>query len=139
MQNHIPKIKALHQAIETSLFTTKPGLPYSKIVKAFDLLARLIDDYPGESEDWVYIGESGCCSLDSMIVAGYWHFSHWHAGQASPEYAALSSLGMIFSPGMSSEPRRNDNEFGCYKALDAMARREAGKPVYSFCPFSLST
>jgi hypothetical protein len=137
MKNHIPKIKALHTAIYKSIFHRNPPLTYAKTVQALDLLARLISDYPGDNDDWIYIGESSYVSLDSLLVAAYWHLSQWHSGQWSDEYRALSAIGEIFSPGMSSEPSRGDSEYDCYKALDAMARREAGLPVYSFYPLVL--
>lgn len=132
MRNHIPKIRALHKAIESSLFHRVAPLNYAKVTQAIDLLARLVHDYPGETDDWLYIGEFGACSLDSLIVGAYWHFAQWHGGQSSPEYRALSALGDVFSPGMTSEPQRGDSEYDVYKALDFMARRAQGLPVYSF-------
>jgi hypothetical protein len=137
MRNHIPKIKALHRAIEKTLFYRNPPLTYAKTVQALNLLARLISDYPGDNDDWIYIGECSCISLDSLLVAAYWHLSHWYSGQWSDEYRALCAIGEIFSPGMSSEPVRGGSEYHCYKALDATARREAGLPVYSFYPLVL--
>jgi len=136
MINHIPKIKALHRAIEKTLFNRNPPLTYAKTVKALDLMARLIADYDGDNDDWIYIGEF-TCDIPTMLIAAYWHLSQWHGGQWSDEYRALCSIGEIFSPGMSSEPSRGDSEYDCYKALDAMARREAGLPVYSFYPLVL--
>jgi hypothetical protein len=137
MRNHIPKIKALHKVIYESIYHRNPPLSYAKTVKALDLMARLIADYDGDNDDWIYIGEFTCVSLDSLLVAAYWHLSHWHGGQWSDEYRALSAIGEIFSPGMTSEPVRGDSEYDCYKSLDAMARREAGLPVYSFYPLVL--
>jgi hypothetical protein len=136
MRNHIPKIKALHRAIEKTLFNRNPPLTYAKTVKALDLMARLIADYDGDNDDWIYIGEY-TCDMSTMLVAAYWHLSHWHSGQWSDEYRALCMIGQIFKPGMTSEPSRGDSEYDCYKGLDAMARREAGLPVYSFYPLVL--
>ena len=133
MRNHIPKIKALHTAIYKSIFFKKELLTYTKTIKALDLMSRLIADYDGDNDDWIYIGEF-TCAMDSMLIAAYWHLSHWHSGQWSDEYRALCSIGRVFSPGMSSEPVRGDSEYYTYQCLDEMARREAGLPVYSFYP-----
>lgn len=138
MRNHIPKIKALHKAIESALFHIGPQLPYSKVTQALDLLARLVHDYPDDSSDLWAIGEFSSASLDSLIVGAYWHFSQWHNGQGSPEYRALSSLGQVFKPGCTSAPSRGENEYDVFQALDAMARRAQGRPVYRFCPITLN-
>jgi hypothetical protein len=137
MKNHLPKIRALHSAIEKTLFTINPVFDYNRLTEAISLLARLIDDYPGESDELWNIGEFGHCSLDSLIVAAYWHYSNWHEGQSSDSYRALCNLGQVFKPGMSSEPKRGDNEFDCYVALNNMAKRANGKPVYSFAEITL--
>lgn len=74
--------------------------------EAIDLPEKVIElvDEIKEDEDeckW-YIGEGGECCLDDFIVGAYWAFTEWHGGQSSIEYQALSALGDIFSPGMSS-------------------------------------
>ena len=139
MRNHIPKIKALHRAIEASLFTIHPVFTYSRLVDAIDLLARLVHDCPMSDDGYEIwnIGEFGSCTVESLIVGAYWHFSQWHEGQWSPGYRALSSLGTVFSPGCSSAPQRGEPEFDTFKALDAMARRALGEPVYSFVEITL--
>lgn len=131
MNNHIPKIKALHTAIYKSIFFKEELLSYVKTVKALDLMARLIADYDGDNDDWIYIGEF-TCSMDSMLVAAYWHLSHWYSGQWSDEYRALCMIGQIFKPGMSNGPVRGDSEYYAYQCLDEMARRANGMPVYRF-------
>ena len=138
MRNHIPKLKALQAAIEASLFTIHPKFDYARLTDAIGLAARIVADYPGETEDWLYIGESGACSLDSLIVGAYWHFSQWHEGQSSPAYATLCSLGSVFSPGMTNGPEPQSSEFDVFKALDAMARHANGMPVYSFREIALA-
>ena len=132
MRNHIPKIKALHKAIESTLFTIHPKFDYNRLTDAIDLLARIVHDYPGDGDDIWYIGEHGCCPIDSLIVGAYWHYSEWYSGQWSPSYRALCNLGRVFSPGMSSEPRRGDSKYYTYQCLDAMARKANGMPVYRF-------
>jgi hypothetical protein len=61
-------------------------------------LCRAIKD---EDETNWSLGEFGECTLDSLLIGAYWALSEWHAGQSSPEYAALCAIGGIFSPGMS--------------------------------------
>jgi len=137
MKNHLPKIRALHSAIEKTLFTIEPIFTYNRLTQAIDLLARLVHDYPGESDELWAIGEFGHCSLDSLIVAAYWHYSNWHNGQSSDSYTALSALGQVFKPGMTSEPLRGDNEYDCCDQLNRMAKRANGLPVYSFAGITL--
>jgi hypothetical protein len=142
MQYHLPKIRALHRAIEKTLFTIQPVFTYNRLTQAIDLLARLVNDCPanpetGDNSQLWAIGEFGHCSLDSLIVAAYWHYSHWHEGQWSDEYRALSALSDVFKPGMTSGPERDDNEYDCYVALNNMAKRATGKPVYSFAEITL--
>ena len=137
MKNHIPKIKALHKAIEATLFTIHPVFAYPRLIDAIDLLARLVHDFPGDTEELLYIGEYSSVSVDNLIIAAYWHFSQWHEGQNSPSYRALCNLGKVFQPGCTSEPSRGDSEFECFQALDGLARRNAKLPVYRFYPIEI--
>jgi hypothetical protein len=134
MQNHIPKIRALHRAIESNLFhrNPEPRLSYYRLTHAIDLLSRIVHDYPGESDCIWSIGEAGSCTVDSLIVGAYWHFTEWHAGQNSDGYRALSNLGSVFSPGRTSGPEPDTTEDDVYRALDAIARKSYGMPVYRF-------
>ena len=138
MKNHIPKLKALHAAIEATLFTIHPKFDYSRLTNAIGLAARIVADYPGETEGWLYIGEFGHCRMDSLLVGAYWHFSQWHDGQYSPAYATLCSLGSVFDPGMTQGPKPQSSELDVFKALDAMARRANRMPVYSFREISIT-
>ena len=138
MQNHIPKLKALHAAIEATLFTIHPKFDYARLTHAIGLAARIVADYPGDNDDWLYIGEFGACGLDDLIVGAYWHFSQWYEGQSSPSYATLCALGSVFSPGMTQGPEPQSSELDVFKALDAMARRANGMPVYSFREIALA-
>jgi hypothetical protein len=137
VQNHLPKIRALHSAIEKTLFSIEPPFSYNRLTQAISLLVRLIDDYEGETNEIWAIGSYSACSIDSLIVAAYWHYSHWHEDQSSDSYRALSALGSVFNPGMTSEPSRGDNEYDCYAALNTMVKRENGLPVYSFAEITL--
>jgi hypothetical protein len=133
----LPKIKALHAAIEKSLFRIDGRWDYIAATNAITMMAMLIDSYSGETEDWLYIGESGYTSVDSLIVGAYWHYSNWHNGQGSASYRCLSALGRIFKPGMTSQPQRDDPEWDCYDQLNRMAKRHHGKPIYDFVPIAI--
>lgn len=70
-------------------------------------LIDLVDAYMTGNEqydEFVFdrIGEFTAAPLGDMIVGAYWALTEWHAGQSSPEYAAMCALGRIFKPGMSS-------------------------------------
>lgn len=134
MNNHIPKIKALHRAIESTLFTIHPKFDYNRLTDAIDLLARIVHDCPKSDDGYEIwsIGESGWCTVDSLIVGAFWHYSEWYDGEWSPSYKALCSLGTVFNPGMSNGPEPDSSEYDCYKALDTMARKANGMPVYRF-------
>jgi hypothetical protein len=98
-------IKRLHAVLEKNVTQINPALDYSRVVRALELLGMATLKYEGADEDWIYIGEHSY-TVDSFIVAGYWHLSQWHSGQASDSYRALCSLGTVFSPGMSGEKRQ---------------------------------
>lgn len=133
----IPKIRALHSAIEKSLFRIDGRWDYYQITNAIDLMARLILAYSDETDEVWAIGSYTECSLDCLIIAAYWHYSHWHDGMCSDEYMALDALGRLYSPGMTSEPQRDDPEWDCYDQLNRMAKRHHGKPVYDFVPITI--
>lgn len=80
-------------------------------------LANAVHDYQGDSDDLWYIGEYGACSLADFLVGAYWHYTEWHAGQASQSYVALCAIGQVFSPGMSGP----EDENPAYQALNEMA------------------
>jgi hypothetical protein len=89
--------------------------------KDIDLPRRVIDlcdAIKAEQEtDW-FMNEGGECTLDQFIIGAYWSFSQWHRGQESIEYAALSALGDIFSPGMSSGPEDDTGEQYAFEACN---------------------
>lgn len=85
-----------------------------------DLCQALIDlcaAIKAEEETNWSLGECGECTLDSLLVGAYWSLTEWHAGQNSAEYAALCAIGSIFSPGSTSTPSEDDNEFIPYSAI----------------------
>lgn len=82
-------------------------------------LITLCDAIRAEEEtDWC-LGERSDCTLDSLLIGAYWSLSEWHAGQASPEYAALCAIGPIFNPGHTSPPTSDDEpEYWPYVAVN---------------------
>lgn len=109
-------INRLFTVIDNSLSRVTGKLDYTRITQAITKLANRIQAYDGETESIWYIGENGEYTLDDLIVGAYWHYTEWHGGQWSEEYAALSALGQVFNPGMTScEP---DNM--AYQALNEL-------------------
>ena len=117
----ISSIERLRKLLERNIMQTNFTLNYHRVIDAMALLGSAINSYDGEDEDWIYLGEFGT-SLDSIIVGGYWHLTNWHGGQASDSYAALCSLGQVFSPGMSGGPDEDSQENDVYEMLEIMAR-----------------
>ena len=116
----LSSIKRLHNVIEQSLFMTTGKLDYDRVTDALITLSNAVYTYDGDNEDWFYIGELSNCSLADLIPGAYWHYTEWHSGQWSKGYAALSALGQVFRPGMTSlEP--DTAEYDVYNALDLMA------------------
>ena len=76
-------------------------------------------DSKGNSCSMCSLGEFGETSLSDFIVGAYWSLSEWHGGQSSPEHQALSMLGQIYSPGMTSPPENEDEpEWTAYDACN---------------------
>ena len=112
------------RVIDSSLFMVTGNLDYDRITDAIIKLANAVDEYDDDTESIWYIGEYGACCLSDLIVGAYWHFADWHGGQWSKGYAALSALGQVFQPGMTSiESERADGSSACeaYDALNTMA------------------
>ena len=145
MENHLPKIQALHRAIISNLFHREP-MPkwdYNRLMQAIDLLARLVHDCledptTGDNSKLWAIGEFDAASLDSLIVGAYWHFSQWHEGQFSDSYRALCALGNVFNPGpVSTGPKPDSSERDVYVELNNIAKRRNGLSVYSFATIAI--
>jgi len=115
--SNLTNIQRYFKVIDNSLFMTTGNLDYNRITNTITKLADAIHDYDGDTESIWYIGEYGNCYMVDLIVGAYWHYSEWHGGMFSQGYAALSSLGRIFDPGMSTT--EHDNE--AYRALNSMA------------------
>ena len=114
------------RVIDSSLFMVCGNLDYERVTDAIIKLANAVDEYDGDTESIWCIGEFGECCLSDLIVGAYWHFTEWHGGQWSKGYAALSALGQVFQPGMTSiESERADGSPAvfAYDALEDMAKR----------------
>ena len=114
------------RVIDSSLFMVTGKLDYERVTDAIIKLTNAVDEYDGDTESIWCIGEFGECCLSDLIVGAYWHFTEWHGGQWSKGYAALSTLGQVFQPGMTSiESERADGSSAvfAYDALEGMAKR----------------
>ena len=85
-----------------------------------DLCQSLIDlaaAVKAEEETAWHMGEGSEATLDCLFIGAFWALSEWHAGQWSPEYAALSALGGIFSPGCTCPPTEEEPEYSAYELI----------------------
>ena len=94
----------MFKVIDNSLFTINGKLSYDRLTDSIIKLSDMVDDYTISDDGYELwdIGEYGTCSLDNLIIGAYWHYTECHSGRNSLGYAALSSLGQVFSPNMSS-------------------------------------
>ena len=120
----LSSIKRLYAVIDNSLFMTTGKLDYERITEATIKLADAVHNFPMPDDGYEIwdIGEFGTCTLSDYIVGAYWHFAEWHQGQNSPGYAALSSLGQVFSPGMTSIESEKADDSSAVEAYDALQR-----------------
>lgn len=103
--------KAYNKIAESEVFRrdgAKIDLPAALIA-----LGNAVHEYDGEI-DWS-LGEHNEASLDSLIVGAYWSCTEWHAGQSSDSYAALCTLGSVFSPSCTCTPDEESPEFTAYE------------------------
>lgn len=122
MKTKITKTERLFNRIMASSVFRRNG-------RKIDLCAALIDlcdAINAEDEtDWS-MGECHECSLSDLLPGAYWALTEWHGGQWSPEYRALSAIGGIFSPGMSSPPEEDEGggERIAYEQVSAYFERQ---------------
>ena len=95
--------------------------------KSIDLpeaIIALCDEIEREEpeSDWVNLGEGLEVCAGDLLVGFYWALSHWHGGQHSPEYRALSAVGNIFQPGMTDGPEPESSEQIAYDQADEWFR-----------------
>ena len=89
---------------------------YHKTTRGIILLADQLTEHESIST-WLDIGEFGEFTLADLVVGGFWFYTDYHGGQASPEYRALSSLGGVYSPGMTHGPD-TEGELAAYQMLE---------------------
>ena len=113
--------EAIEQTFNTILQLMHNPERYVLLAAQIKRLADQIANYKSDTDSVWYIGENDEFTVGVFITAAYWHFSHWHDGQGSWEYQTLSSLGRIFSPGMTSEPEPDDPEHYPFQVLGETA------------------
>ena len=105
--------------IDHNLGNISGTMDYSRITECIIRLADYLSDNETSEETW-WLGEHGYLGgLDDVIVGSYWHFTEWHSGQWSQGYRALSALGGVFTPNMSSPEPDNDT----YQLLNDLAEK----------------
>ena len=124
MKRKFTEIECMFDQIHTALFRMGPSLDYSQVTTRLMALSNLIGALDNDSDSnnellWS-VGEFTECDLQALIIGAYWHYTEWHAGQASISYRTLCALGNIFSPGMSGIEEENE----AYQALQEMAEAE---------------
>lgn len=124
MKTEIRRINRLTKTIERALFYRDSTLDYWRTVEAIAILADACHDYDGETEDWLYLNESGMATPDAIIIGAHWHGAEWHGGQSCPVYAMTCATGSVYSPGMESGPQEESSENDVYLALAEMAEKE---------------
>jgi len=103
----IHQIKRVHNLIYSNLCTINGTLDYDRLTDAFILLANMIEEYDGEDNDELWAIGEFTFNLPDMLVGAYWHFTEWHAGQASKSYQALCAIGQVYSPNMETVDEDN--------------------------------
>ena len=108
----------LYENIKRAMFTE---CDYERTTRLIILLAVQLREH--ETADIWWIGECTQFDLAELIIGAYWHYTEWHGGQRSLEYRALSSLGQIFNPGMTTGPEEG-GELYAYESLADLAQQE---------------
>jgi hypothetical protein len=90
--------------------------PEIDLPRALSLLGQALHRHELTEGVWS-LGEGSDACLGDLIVGAYWACGEWHGGQASDTYAALCSLGAIFSPGMTNAPESEDSEYIAYELV----------------------
>ena len=117
----LSNIRRMYGLVNRATFREGVNLEYGRLTAAITKLADMVAEYPGETDDWLYLGEFSDCALCDYLPGAYWHYTEWHGGQWSDEYAALCAIGRVFSPGMTSGPEQDTGECMAYDELNIMA------------------
>ena len=121
MDNQLRNIERLYSVAYNTIATINGRLSYERVT---DCIIRLADMVAEKETPEFFLQETGEFNefaLDSLLIGAYWHFTEWHAGQSSKGYAALSSLGRIYSPGMETGPEQGTGERIAYELLHQLA------------------
>jgi hypothetical protein len=110
----MPIVRAYHKIITSDVFRTD-GQPIDLCQCLIDLADAI---NAAEIDEFMWsLGYSTEASLDCLVIGAYWALTEWHGGQHSPEYAALSALGSIFTPNMASGPEEGEPEYAAYEMI----------------------
>ncbi|MBT60404.1 MAG: hypothetical protein CMA63_02480 [Euryarchaeota archaeon] len=108
----------LYEKIQSAIFAERD---YERATKLITLMADQLREH--ETADVWWIGEHTEFTLAELVVGAFWHFTEWHGGQHSLEYRALSSLSLIFNPGMATGPEEG-GELYAFESLADLAKQE---------------
>jgi hypothetical protein len=111
------KITKLADLAVDSIFLIDGPLDYSRVLRALERLAGLVDS--ADDVDW-FDGADGMASLDNLLVGAYWYCVDYHGGQWSDEYRLQCAIGEFYSPGICGLDR-NSSEFEVYVGLAVLA------------------
>jgi hypothetical protein len=124
----LAQIETLYQSIYNSILTINPVFSYDELAEKFIDLANGINEFEGETEEWIYLGEHSEASLDELIIGAFWHYTEWHSGQHSKSYAAYCALNTVYQPNMACAPADSEDEgYATYTMLDEMASKAKDK------------
>lgn len=107
----------LFDKLNKALFRMDSTDTYTDVVEDIGSLAISVKS--DEDSDW-FLGESGACTLDQLLVGAFWFFTDYHGGMFSPEYRSLSRLSEIYNPGMTHGPEPESPEVSVYEALEGL-------------------
>ena len=128
MKTKLARVAARHAHILKSDIFRIDGHPID-LPEAILALCAAVDEVDETEHLWETIGEHSEACLGDLIVGAFWTFTEWHAGQSSPEYAALCALGRIYSPGMTSGPEPESGEAAAAEMLGAWFEARHAFPV----------
>jgi len=118
MKSYPAAIVLAYNVIMRSAVFRTDGKPID-LPRALSLLARAVHGRETDESIWSCLGEHTEAPLGDLIIGAYWALTEWHAGQFSPEYAALCELGKVFPPGRTSGPEPGSGEAVAYEMIDA--------------------
>lgn len=113
-------LQQLHHNIMQSIMTTTPVFGYESLHEKIIELCELIS----EENDVDWFDEQCDYYLSDLVVAAFWHYTEWHGGQYHETYKALSSLSLIYDPGMSCGCESDSSEEIIYNQLQELAENK---------------